>query len=288
MTKHEEYAVLELVPPDDLRNRMRYTRGKLGKIALAYIGDAVWEFIVLKHQYNQVARSPMTESQAARTLKQAKAAQLLFRGESVLEKLDKEVLRWGISNSWRKHVKSKQYTLEQVGFEQYGAACGMRTLLGYLYIDAKGTDKVLEDVAREVGLLASVGEEDRLLSEITDGMYTSSPRPTTFFLALAPLGHVALRLYISRYLCERPQRDDEFLYRIQMALRQEELELAAVGFMRDDATAEEIALMRAARDQQDTYAFAFLCLIGHLVLNKPYRLHQIVADFGWAQPVPGT
>merc|ERR1712151_622294 len=107
-----------------------------------------------------------------------------------------------------------------------------------------------------------------------------------FFHALAPLGHSALRLYVSRYLAQHPPRGDEFIYRVKLALRSSELDLAAVGFMRDDATSEEIQLMQSAKISDDTYGFAFECLCGHLALTKPYRLHQIIANFGWTTPLP--
>lgn len=279
---------LGIVPPADVRDRMSQTRGMLGKQMLAYIGDTVWEYLVLKHQYMQVSRSPFTESQAARSLKQAKAAGMLWRCGLLLP-VEKQVLQWGTSNAWRKKVRTNPTSVEQVGYEQYSAAVGLRALLGFLYIDIRSDDSRLELVAREVGLHAEAGEEDELLSRVTGGLWDPRVRePSTFFLALAPLGNVALRLYISRYLCQRPLRDDEFIYRVKLAIRDEELDLAAVGFMRDDATAEELALMRAARDQQDTFAFAFECLLGHLALNTPYRLHQIIANFGWAVPLPGT
>jgi len=277
---------LGIIPPGDARSRIKMTRAALGKHMLAYIGDTVWEYLVLKHQYQQVVRSPFTESQAVRNLKQAKTAGMLWRGDILTEK-EKGILSWGMANAWRKKLRSNQEAVEQVGFEQYSAASGLRTLLGFLYIDHGSSDERLEAVCREIGLLADIGAEDALLSELTDGMFQPRPRGN-FFLALAPLGHVALRLYISRYLCQRPLRDDEFIYRVKMALRDEELDLASVGFMRDDATAEELQLMKSARDQKDTYAFAFECLLGHLALNKPYRLHQVIANFGWAQPLPGT
>lgn len=266
---------------------MKTTRGLLGKEVLAYFGDTVWEFLVLKHQYMQVVRSPFTESQAVRCLKQAKAAGLLYRG-SLLTTREKRILDWATSNAWRSKAKSDKVSIEQVGFEQYSAAHGLRTFLGFLYIDEKGGDDRIEAIAREVGLLSSPGEEDKLLSEVTGGVYPALQRaPTVYFLALAPLGHVALRLYISRYLCRRPSRASEFIYRVKLALRAEELDLAAVGFMRDDATSEELKLLQGARDTQDTYSFAFECLLGHLALTAPYRLHQIVSDFGWADPLPG-
>ena len=46
--------------------------------------------------------------------------------------------------------------------------------------------------------------------------------------------------------------------------------------------------MQGAREQGDSSAFAFECLLGDLALRLPYRLHQIVAQFGWAQPLEGT
>ena len=63
-----------IVPPDDIRRRIRLTRGMLEKDILggnlssasartracvlvercaAYIGDTVWEYLVLRHQYQQ-------------------------------------------------------------------------------------------------------------------------------------------------------------------------------------------------------------------------------------------
>jgi 23S rRNA maturation mini-RNase III len=276
-----------LVPPTDVRNRLSHTRGMLGKQILAYIGDTVWEFLVLRHQYMQVVRSPFTESQAVRSLKQAKMCAMLYHG-SVLTQEEMDVMTWAMGNTWRSAVKFNAAAVEQVGLEQYNAAIGLRILLGWLYIDAKASDDRLERLANEMGLTVPQGEEDRLLEEITGGVFDPSlrPRPATFFLALAPLGHVALRLYVSRYFCQRPLRSQEFIYRVKMALRSKELDLASVGFMRDDATDEELRLMQGARDQTDTYSFAFECLLGHLALNKPYRLHQIVSEFGWAVPLP--
>jgi len=277
-----------VVPPQDIRQRMSHTCGMMGKHILAYVGDTVWEYLVLKHQYMQVVRSPFTESQAVRSLKQAKAAAMLWRGR-LLTSREKEILKWATAQAWKKKLLTNRPSVEQVGHEQYSAAAGLRGLLGYLYLDTSSDDSRLEEVAREVGIFAEAGEEDQMLAELTEGEWKPQLRePTTFFLALAPLGHVALRLYISRYFCQRPLRDEEFIYRVKLAVREEELDLAAVGFMRDDATKEELQLMRAARDQRDTYAFAFECLLGHLALNKPYRLHQILANFGWAVPLAGT
>mmetsp|Transcript_62329 Transcript_62329/g.140449 ORF Transcript_62329/g.140449 Transcript_62329/m.140449 type:complete len:405 (+) Transcript_62329:87-1301(+) len=279
---------LGLVPPSDVRNRLSSTRGAMGKQSLAYVGDAVWEFLVLKHQYKQVVRSPFTESQAGRTLKQAKAAGMLWR-RKILTERETGVLRWGSSNSWQAKVKTNNTGVVQVGHQQYSVAVGLRALLGFMYLDDKSSDARIETLAREIGIMADPGEEDRLLAELTEGQWDPKVRaPTTFFLALAPLGHLALRLYVSRYLCQRPLRDEEFIYRVKLATRQEEIDLAALGFMRDDATPEEVQLMKAARDMRDTYAFAFECLLGHLALNKPYRLHQVIANFGWAAPLPGT
>lgn len=278
---------LAMVPPDDVRDRIFKTRGMLGKHTLGYIGDVVWEFLVTRHQYMQMVLSPMTESQAARSVKQAKAASMLFNS-SLLTREEKKCLKWATLRAYVKKVDQNQTAVEQVGYETYSAACGLRAFLGWLYIDQQCSESRLEAVADELGLLAKPGEEDEMLCEVTCGLY-NVPRPATmFFLALAPLGYAALRLYISRYLCERPLRDEEFIYRIKMALRQEELDLAAVGFMRDDATAEELQLMKAARNKEDTYAFAFQCLLGYLALTAPYRLHQIVSGFGWAAPLAGT
>lgn len=277
-----------LIPPSDARNRLRLTRSQLGREVLAYIGDTVWEFLVLRHQYMQVVRSPFTKSQSDRTLKQAKAGAMLFHSQ-LLTDGERVVLVEGGQASWKRKVETNLYDCKSVGIEQYSMAIGMRALLGWLYIDAKGSDERLDIIAREVGLLADPGFEDDLLTKLTEGIFDASKKPQgNFFLALAPLGHVALRLYVCRYLCQRPPRPDEFIYRVKLALRDEELDLAAVGFLRDDATAEEAALMQAARDQKDSYGFAFECLLGHLALKLPYRLHQVISNFGWAEPLPGT
>jgi len=281
-------STLGMVPPDDVRDRLGHTMAMLGKQQLAYMGDTVWEYLVLKHQYKQVVRSPYTESQAVRNQKQAKAAKVLWQSGLLTEK-EQQVLKFGTSFSWKKKVKTNFSAVEEVGWEQYSAAIGLRALLGFIYLDKLSSDDRLEVMAREIGIFAEPGEEDRLLSEVTEGQWQPGDRGNQmFFLALAPLGHVALRLYISRYFFQRPLRDDEFIYRVKLALREEELDVASAGFMRDYATEEELKLMRSARDQNDTYAFAFECLLGHLALTKPYRLHQIVADFGWAVPLPGT
>lgn len=281
---------LALVPPDDIRGRIKHSRSYLDRDVLAYIGDSVWEYCVLKHQYKQYVRSPWTESQAVRALKQAKAAVMLYRGKpDVLTYFEKDVLDEGMTNKFREKVKTNYAAVEQIGIEQYNAACGLRSLLGYLYMDADASEERLETVLNEIGLLSQPGEEDAMLSEITDGIWDPVRKgDQNYFLALAPLGHVALRLYVSRYLAQRPPRPDEFIYRVKMALRQEELDVAAEGFMRDEATETEIALMKGARDRQDTYAFAFECLLGHLAMNFPYRLHQVLSSFGWADPLPGT
>jgi len=288
LTRTEWPTGLAMFPPADVRNRIKSTRAMLGKNILAYIGDTVWEYLVLRHQYMQGAKSPFTESQAGRGFRQAKTAAMLYRSR-LLTKTERTTLRWGTANSWQKQVKSNPSAVEQVGLDGYSASRGLCTLLGYLFLDAKSSDERLEDIVREVGLLAGPGEEDRMLEEITEGRFDCSKKPrTTFFLALSPLGNLALRLYVSRYLVQRPPRDEEFIYRVQLALRQDELDLAATAFLREDATPEEVKLMKAAHDQRDTYAFAFECLLGHLSLTSPYRLHQIVANFGWANPLPGT
>merc|ERR1719382_622737 len=181
----------------------------------------------------------------------------------------------------------------RVGLEAFSLSHGLRVLLGWMWADELSSDARLEAIANEMGLLAPPGEEDQLLEKVSDGLFSTARKPVpssedgkTFFLALAPLGHIALRLYVSRYFLTRPTRTYEYLSRVKMALRQEEIDLAAVGFMRDEATAEELSLMKAARDRKDSYAFAFECLLGHLALTKPYRLHQIIANFGWALPLP--
>jgi len=295
------------VPPEDIRNRLKQTRGMLGKHLLSYIGDAVWEFLVLKHQYSQATRSPWMESQAVRSLKQAKAASHLYFGrsrsiyntdenlnkESVLTPYEKKVLKWATTYSWKRKFASNQPSIEQVGYQMYSTKCGLCAMLGYMYIDEATDDSRLEAVAQELGMLSVPKEEDQLLHEITGGIF---PDPETmpremYFQALAPLGHVSLRLYISRYLAQRPPRDTEFIYRIKMALRPAELNIAAVGFLREDATVEEVRLMKAAMDPEEkhaSYGFALQCLFGHLALHQPYRLHQIMSNFGWAIPLRGT
>jgi len=280
---------LAMIPPSDIRDRIKFTRGMLGKHILAYVGDVVWEFLVLKHQYAQATQSPWMESQAVRSLKQAKCAGLLYRGD-VLTDYEKSIVKWAITNSWRAKYKSNPVSIEQVGFEQYAAKCGFCSLLGYLYLDEASSDERLEAVAQEIGFLSGPQEEDQMLHQITGGIFPdpSERPPSLFFGALAPLGHVVLRLYVMRYLSRRPPRHTEFIYRVKLALRKEELDLAAIGFMRDDATAEEIELMQAAKDRRSTFGFSLQCLLGHLALNQPYRLHQVIANFGWAVPLPGT
>jgi len=286
----EEWSkFLAIVPPADIRDRIRKTRVMTGKRILSYVGDTVWEYLVLRHQYNQTARSPSTMSRTTRNQKQAKAAGVLWRG-SVLNEAELKTMRWGMSiSAFRSQAYTEPQPILEVGYEQYAAAMGLRTLLGYIYLDEDESDVRLASVARELGFTGAAGEEDEMLRQVTGGIWDVSDRPKrTYFLALAPLGHVALRLYVSRYFCQRPPVDKEFLYRVKLALRQEELDLAAVGFMRDDATSEEIRLMRGAKDANDSYAFAFECLLGHLALNSPYRLHQILGNFGWAKTLPGT
>lgn len=280
---------LGMVPPEDIRNRIKSTRAVLGKHTLAFLGDTVWEYMVLRHQYKQATASPFCNSRASRCLKQSKIAGSLWRS-NVLEPIERNILYNGTSNSFKHYAGYDPSSVEEVGFSQFSAAVGLRVLLGYLYMDAESDDSRLEAVAHEIGLLAYPAEEDELLAEVTGGSWNARPakQPTTFFLALAPLGHLALRLYVLRYMLERPPRDEELVARVRMALSKEELDLASVGFMRDDATTKEIDLMKAARDQRDSYAFAFECLLGHLALNKPYRLHQVIANFGWAVPLPGT
>jgi 23S rRNA maturation mini-RNase III len=295
LTQREEDILEEwnknfrLVYPEDIRNRLRSTRAYLGRQVMSYVGDAVWEYMVLRHQYNQVVRSPWNDNDLTRLQKQAKAGGLLWRG-NFLKPHEKQTLLWAMAGgAWKMQAERDQKVMMQMGFEQYVAANGLRALLCYLYLDAKCSDARLAEIAMEIGFVGGPEEEDALLSEVTGGIYDFSDRPpNTYFLALAPLGYVALRLYICRYFCQRPQVESEFIYRVELALRQEELDLAAGGFMRDDATPEEIKLMRGARDRNDSYAFAFECLLGHLAITSPYRLHQIISNFGWAPMLPGT
>jgi len=280
-----------MTPPDELRDRLVATQGLLDRSDLAYLGDAVWEYLVLRHQYMQVVRSPFTESPTVRCVRQAKAATHLYLKPDFMTEKEKSVFRWGATSSWVNGSFFEEKMVEQVGIEQYSAAHGLRVLLGWAYLDTRCDDSRLEAMAREMGLFVEVGIEDRLLSKVTSGIFDSkqrpgAQRPRMFFLALAPLGHVVLRLYVSRYFFQRPLRPDEFRARVNLALRAEELELAAGGFMRDDATAEEVQLMTSARSEKDDYAFAFSCLLGHLALTSPLRLHQIIAAFGWARPLP--
>ncbi|CAJ1359254.1 unnamed protein product [Effrenium voratum] len=279
---------LGIVPPDDIRRRIRLTRGMLEKDLLAYIGDTVWEYLVLRHQYQQVVRSPFTESQKVRSIRQANAAVMLFRGEALTER-ERTVVLEGAQKTWLSKVRMNFDNIQEVGVNAYSSALGLRTLLGYAYMDAAASDADLTRIVDEIGLLTPPGTEDKMLSEITGGIFDPSLRPPgSYFLALAPLGHAALRLYICRYLCERPTQASEFIYRVKMALRQDELDAAAAAFLLDSATAEEARLMQGAREQRDSYAFAFECLLGDLALRLPYRLHQIVSQFGWAQPLEGT
>jgi len=277
-----------IVPPDDIRRRIRLTRGMLEKDILAYIGDTVWEYLVLRHQYQQVVRSPFTESQEVRTLRQGKAAVMLYKGETLTER-ERDVMLEGAQKTWVKKVRMNFDGIKQVGVNMYSNALGLRTLLGYAYMDAASSDEDLMRIVKQIGVVSPPGQEDKMLAEITGGIFDPTLRPPgNYFLALAPLGHAALRLYVSRYLCERPLQASEFIYRVKLALRQEELDTAAVAFLLDNATAEEASLMQGAREQGDSYAFAFECLLGDLALRLPYRLHQIVAQFGWAQPLEGT
>lgn len=289
LTEKNESLSGGFIPPDDVRNRIRLTRGWLGKDLLSFIGDTVWEFMVLRHQYMQGVRSAFTESQADRATKQGRAAIKLYREKRCLSRYEKDVMKEGMSGTWKAKIKTNPDMIEEVGVEMYSAALGLRTLLGYLYMDAGSSDRRLKHVAQKLGLLGEEGKEDQLLSQVTKGVYNPAIRQSgTYFLALAPLGHACLRLYISRYLSERPTRSDEFIYRVKLALRQEELDTASLGFLKDDATAEEASLITSARDAGDSYAFAFECLLGHLALTAPYRLHQIVAGFGFTKPLKGT
>ncbi|CAE7448248.1 unnamed protein product [Symbiodinium microadriaticum] len=277
-----------IVPPDDIRRRIRLTRGMLERDILAYLGDTVWEYMVLRHQYQQVVRSPFTESQEVRTIRQGRAAVMLHRSGALTGR-EREVLLEGAQKVWLQKVRWNFEGIRQVGINMYCCALGLRTLLGYAYMDAASSDKDLTRIINEIGLLQKPGMEDQMLAEITGGIFDPSLRPPgNYFLALAPLGHAALRLYVSRYLCERPLVASEFIYRVKLALRQEELDAASIAFLRDSATAEEASLMQGARERGDSYAFAFECLLGHLALNLPYRLHQIVSEFGWARPLEGT
>lgn len=279
-----------MCPPDHLRDRIGKTIVMLGRPILAFVGDAIWEFLVLKHQYMQLVKSPFTENQTVRTVKQAKVAAVLWHSD-LLTKKERSILLEGTRNSWKSFCGFSMKQVEQVGIEQFSAAHGLRTLLGFMYIDTQADDSRLEMVAREVGLQSEPHLEDELLREVTGGFFDKKRRPNdgdpkNYFLALAPLGHLALRLYVSRYFCQRPVRPEEFIIRVKMALRTEDLDLAAAGFLRDMATPEEALLMRSARDSKDSFAFAFECLLGYLVLTAPYRLHQIIADFGWARQLP--
>lgn len=277
------------IPPEDLRNRIKLTRGWLGKDILAFTGDTVWEFMVLRHQYMQGVRSALTVSQNDRATKQGRAAVMLYRERLCLSRYERSVMREGMMGTWKTKMETNPDIIKDIGIELYSAALGLRTLLGYLYMDADSSDRRLEHVANKLGLLGEEGMEDQLLSKVTNGTYNPAIRQSgTYFLALAPLGHAALRLYIIRYLGERPTRSDEFVYRVKLALRQEELDVASLGFLKDDATKEEAQLVTTARDAGDSYAFAFECLLGHLALTSPYRLHQIIAGFGFAKPLPGT
>lgn len=288
-TENNEAMLGGFIPPDDVRNRIKLTRGWLGKDILAFIGDTVWEFMVLRHQYTQGVRSALTESQHDRATKQGRAAVMLYRKRCCLSRYERNVMKEGMSGTWKAKIATNPDIIKEIGIEMYSAALGLRTLLGYLYMDADSSDRRLEHVANQLGLLGEEGMEDQLLSQVTQGVYNPAIRQSgTYFLALAPLGHACLRLYIIRYLGERPTRSDEFIYRVKLALRQEELDVASLGFLKDDATAEEARLVKSARDAGDSYAFAFECLLGHLALTAPYRLHQIIAGFGFAKPLPGT
>lgn len=277
-----------IVPPDDIRRRIRLTRGMLERDILAYIGDTVWEYLVLRHQYQQVVRSPFTESQEVRLQRQGKAGVMLYRSR-ILTKRERQVMLEGAQKTWMTKVRMNFESIRSVGVNMYSNALGLRTLLGYAYMDAATSDQDVMRIVDEIGLLGAPGVEDQMLADITGGIFDPTLRPPgNYFLALAPLGHAALRLYVSRYLCERPLIPSEFIYRVKLALRQEELDAAAVAFLLDSATAEEAKLMQGAREQGDSYAFSFECLLGDLALRLPYRLHQIVSQFGWAQPLEGT
>eukprot|EP00971_Amphidinium_carterae_P228278 4528055-Amphidinium_carterae.1 len=183
-----------MVPPAEVRKRAPNSRGTMGKHYLGYLGDAVWELMVLVQQYRQVARSPMTVSQTVRNQMQAQAARLLFRG-NVLTDEEKKTLKWGITNAFRKKAEMNAAGMEEVGYEVFSAASGLRTLLGFMWVDASSSDARLHAVARQLGFVNQPGHEDALLSQITNGIYQPSRTPALYFMALAPLGHVALRLY---------------------------------------------------------------------------------------------
>jgi len=187
-TKDSWTKGLGLVPPEDIRKRIRLTRGMLGRELLVYIGDTVWEFLVLKHQYKQVARSPFMESPAVRTMRQARAAITLFRkggrfrgthqqlldmarrgGEkrlhkpkrgSLLSEVENAVLQEGGANVWKEHVEYDFQSVQEVGIEMYSCAHGLRYLLGYLYMDANGSDERLFKLASVAAL--RVRQETRM------------------------------------------------------------------------------------------------------------------------------
>lgn len=261
---------------------MKNTEALIGRRILAYIGDGVWDFMVLKHQYAQSTPSPWMSSWSGRSRFQASITRLLHRGH-LLTKKERAILWWGTTYT-TPPPKSRCSTAE------YAASRGFCTLLGFMYLDTKSSDERLKVIACEIGLMTAQGEENRMLQELTGGIFTPReeiPAVPTFD-ALAPLGHVVLRLYISRYVARRCPRPPEFVCRVSTALYPEEVEEAALGFLRDDATQEEAQLMKQAMSTGESYGFAFECLLGYLSIEQPYRLHQVVASFGWAVKLEGT
>ena len=58
--------------------------------------------------------------------------------------------------------------------DRYSNALGLRTLLGYVYMDAAASDEDLMRIVEQIGLLPPPGKEDQMLGEVTGGALKES------------------------------------------------------------------------------------------------------------------
>ncbi|MDW7675387.1 MAG: ribonuclease III domain-containing protein [Bacillota bacterium] len=115
---------------------------ELPSLALAYVGDAVYELFVRKHLISTgVVRVNELHRQAVKYVKATTQAKLVFLLEEELSEVELAIVRRG------RNAKSGQ-TPKNTGILEYRQSTGFESLLGYLHLT--GQDERLESILGKI------------------------------------------------------------------------------------------------------------------------------------------
>lgn len=113
---------------EHINDREDYFQPDMSPLALAYVGDAIYELFIRTHMVARYNISPHELNKRTVAFVNAKAqAQMLHRLEDILTEDEADIVRRG-RNTKASSVPRHTHPL------QYRYATGFETLLGYLYI----------------------------------------------------------------------------------------------------------------------------------------------------------